>query len=936
MPNYFKLMKKIILSLSFLIAALITNAQVKFEWTKQFSGPYQNRSNIITTDARGNVYTVGYFKGAVDFDPGIGVCKLENAEGYQEDDIFISKISASGNFIWAKQIRCGQGSIYCIAIDKYENIYCTGNFYDSMDLDPSGVTYNLKSNGRNYGIFILKLNVSGNFVWAKPTGGKGDCASLSIVLDSIGNIYTTGYFEDTSDFNPDPSVKYNLSSYGKRDIFISKLDASGNFIWAKKIGGSLDDVSNEIKINKSGIFIIGHFQGIVDFDPSAATFNLMSSANSYDAYISKLDISGNFVWAKKIGGPELDIGTSLKLDTKGNIYTTGSFGGTVDFDPGAGIFNITSIGTFDFFFSKYDSDGNFIWTKYLGGGVNYPFVLRSIATDSLSNLYLVGEFWDSLDFDPSAASYVLHNSKNSYGLYILKLDAFGNFVWVVSVDGLSSGTSVAIDNLNNVITTGFFDATVDFDPGIGTFNLTSVHKAGRLNDNGETFILKLSQDSCANMAYNIDSIKNRTCGDSTSYASVSAIRGKTPYTYLWNTVPPVKDSIVKFKSAGIYSLTIKDANNCQRNTSIIISEPSSYSGFNLSTSLICDRFRPGRKGSFTAFGINDRCTPVNGSLSVVLDKLVTYNSSSLSPNKISGDTLIWNFSNLTYDSKPLNPNIYLTLDSKANENDSVCFDVTITQTEGDANSFNNKKKYCYPIRNSFDPNIKSVYPQGVCKQNYVLKNKPLTYTVQFQNTGNAEAIDIYILDTLDKNLNINSLRVIGQSHQQPITEILPGRVIKFRFDNINLADSFSDEKASHGYIIFEVMPDSTVSNGTLVNGKAGIYFDFNPPVFTNIVTNTLTKTIPSCSAGTNNPLVIQPIRIYPNPNTGSFTIEIENPANDVSIEIFKLLGKLVKTVETSASKSIYEIDLNSARGMYWVRVKNAGSVWSQKVFVQNF
>src|SRR5262249_36288313 len=160
----------------------------------------------------------------------------------------------------------------------------------------------------------------------------------SIAVDASGNVYTTGYFTGTADFDPDAGV-FNLTAAGSFDIFVSKLSASGNFVWAKVMGGGSDDLGQSISVDASGnVCTTGYFTGTADFDPGAGVFNL-TAAGYYDIFVSKLDASGNFAWAKAIGGTGGDEGYSIAIDSSGNVYTTGAFGGTVDFDPNAGVFN---------------------------------------------------------------------------------------------------------------------------------------------------------------------------------------------------------------------------------------------------------------------------------------------------------------------------------------------------------------------------------------------------------------------------------------------------------------------------------------------------------------------------------------------------------------------------------------------------------------------
>ncbi|MDQ1256134.1 MAG: hypothetical protein QG656_730, partial [Candidatus Hydrogenedentes bacterium] len=211
---------------------------------------------------------------------------------------------------------------------------------------------------------LLSLTVDaadGDFVWAKAMGGTGNEWSEDITLDNAGNVYATGYFRSTADFDPGPGI-FNLTSAGGIDVFVSKLNSTGVFVWAKAMGGTGNDFGEGIAVDSAGnVYTRGRFLGTVDFDPGAGIFNL-TQAGSSDLFVSKLDSGGNFVWAKRMGGSSIGDGDGIAVDSAGNVYTTGWFLGTVDFDPGPGTFNLTSAGN-DIFVSKLDSAGNFVWAK---------------------------------------------------------------------------------------------------------------------------------------------------------------------------------------------------------------------------------------------------------------------------------------------------------------------------------------------------------------------------------------------------------------------------------------------------------------------------------------------------------------------------------------------------------------------------------------------
>ncbi len=337
---------------------------------------------------------------------------------------------------------------------------------------------------------------SPNFEWAQNMGSTQSDKGNAIAIDSSGNVYTTGTFQGTVDFNPGAAI-YNLTAMAMSDMFISKFDSLGNFIWAKSIGGAFHDEAKSIAIDGIGnVYTTGYYSDTVDFDPGPGTFNLISAGNGI--FISKLDSSGNFLWAKSIGNinPNQWIGsTSIAVDSFNNIYTTGWFLDTVDFDPSLGTFNLTTGNGENSFILKLDSTGNFVWAKniesiQLGSSV----VANSINVDASGNIYATGNFVHIVDFDPGPGVFNLVSPNYAGNIFILKLNASGNFVWARSMWGKvgGQGFSVKSDALGNVYTSGSFRDTVDFDPGVGTYNLTSVGSDG-------IFISKL--DSLGNFVW---------------------------------------------------------------------------------------------------------------------------------------------------------------------------------------------------------------------------------------------------------------------------------------------------------------------------------------------------------------------------------------------------------------------------------------------------
>lgn len=384
---------------------------------------------------------------------------------------------------WAKSLGGTSSSDfgYSIALDASGNIYTTGSFGGIADFDPGAGTLNLTSAGES-DVFVRKFDPSGNLLWAKSFGGTYFDYGIDMSVDASGNIYITGTFTETVDFDPGAGTT-NISSMGLTDAFVEKLDASGNFIWVKTFGGTNYDGVVSICLDPSdNIYTTGYFSQTIDFDPGAGIVNLTSVGPS-DAFIQKLDPSGNLIWAKPFGGTQTEEVRKIIADSFGNIYTTGHYEGTIDFDPNPGITNLTSLGNTDVFIQKIDTSGNFIWAKSLGG-TSYDRS-SSIGSDAFGNIYTLGNFALTVDFDlgPGTANLT---SVGSLDAFVQKLDSSGNFIWAKSFGGnYILGLSIQIDESANIYTTGTFEGMVDFDPNTGEQYLAST-------GNGDVFIQKLN------------------------------------------------------------------------------------------------------------------------------------------------------------------------------------------------------------------------------------------------------------------------------------------------------------------------------------------------------------------------------------------------------------------------------------------------------------
>lgn len=498
-----------------------------WSWAKQIGGTGNDLGFTIAIDHSGNIYSTGRFEATADFDPdSIAAFNLTSGGG---SDIYVSKYDNMGNFIWAKSFEgVGADGSNSISLDDSGNIYITGWFQGVIDFDPGVGSYYLTPTAASPDIFILKLDASGNLIWVKSMGSTHNDFGTSIMIDSFGYVVITGYFQDTIDFNPDSIGIFNLyANIASNDIFILKLNNSGDFIWANSIGGALNDIAGYIATDDSGnIFITGYFEGGMDFNPdSLINFYLNSFGNS-DIFISKFDSAGNFIWAKQIGGAGIESITSIKFDLNGNIYTTGCFSSSTDFDPDTSVnFNLTSNGNKDIYILKLDNSGAFIWVKAIGG-INDE-TGSCLSLDSAENIYVTGWYEGLVDFNPGSGVFNI-NSVGNIDMYLLKFDNSGNFKWVKSAggSGAEQGISIGFDMDNNLILSGNY-----FSPSIA-IGATTLINSNNSGSDADIFFASLnvnSLDSCS--AY---FLLYPDTSQLHNWFAIAFVTGDTPYSYLWN------------------------------------------------------------------------------------------------------------------------------------------------------------------------------------------------------------------------------------------------------------------------------------------------------------------------------------------------------------------------------------------------------------------
>ncbi len=454
----------LLLLVFFLVESKQLNAQVSFQWAKSNQGLLADEATAVALDALGNVYYAGNFEGVFDLDPSAGTSTVAST-GLKDN--FIIKLNAGGNFIWGKTFSGTNNSyITDIVIDASNDIIVVGNLLGTADFDPSSSSNVLTAPGTSNAGFVCKLDMNGNFVWAKIYSSLTNSSASCVEVDAASNIYVGGNFSGTVDLDPGISNINVTTNASNSNGFISRLNASGIYLNHYTLGISSSDESvRDLKFDNTtnSLFATSFVEGLI-----SGTSNY---AGGIDVYFEKLNSNLTAVWNKQFGGTGGDYPTAVDFDSNGNVYVSGNFNGTCDFDPSTtSSFTLASFHAVysDVFVFKYDNAGNFIWAKQIGSNGLHDYCNRMIVNST--GVYFVGAFQGTSDFDPSATVVNLVSS-GGQDMYIASLDLNGNYVYAQKYgsSGVESAISIATDG-NNIYTVGHYSNSIDFDftAGINT------------------------------------------------------------------------------------------------------------------------------------------------------------------------------------------------------------------------------------------------------------------------------------------------------------------------------------------------------------------------------------------------------------------------------------------------------------------------------------
>jgi len=391
-------------------------------WLKKISSIESERVQGIFVDQQDNIYLTGDFWGTVDFDPGPGVFEMTPAFG--DGDSFYMKLNSNGEFLWAKtfgaRVFDGGNIIY---VDEFENVFIAGDFQDEInDMDPGPGVYTLPCNGYT-DIYVEKIDVEGNLVWANSFGGGYIDHLNDMVVDHSGNVYLTGSFNYTGATNTGLIFPNN----DKTDIFLFKYLPNGDLDWGYSLGSTKNDSSGELALDSAGNLLHTFYIS----DTVDVNHGVNSCYLNLGRYVQKRTPHDSLLWVKPVSYWVSD----LYVDKQDSILVTGSFSGTVNFGTSANPEIRNSDSGANGYLAKFDSEFNLGAIETIESEALNSFWEMSV--DQVGNIYLSGKYEETVDFDWSDENFELDNQD---GLaFVLRLgNPVHHFPWNPSLEYLLS------------------------------------------------------------------------------------------------------------------------------------------------------------------------------------------------------------------------------------------------------------------------------------------------------------------------------------------------------------------------------------------------------------------------------------------------------------------------------------------------------------------
>ena len=435
-------------------------------WVETYGSTGHDTPTKMATDANGNIVVVGSFVNTINFTNSASVNSITSNGN---NDAFAMKVDENGTVLWANTYGGSENDFaFDVAIDEDGNVAVAGSFSGDVDFDNSAASATLSSGGQEQG-FVAMTDENGRHAWASMNKSDGMSRNSSMAISADGSVVLSGYYTGKIDLDPSEDNAF-FNSNGAHDIFVQKLDNTGKLVWAHSYGGSEDDVYSYIDLDNNGsVIVAGEFRGTVAFKTATA-----QSFGNGDIFVLKLDASGSELFAKTVGGPEEDFASNVKVDESDNVYVTGYFRATVNFNTsGNDRDEKASAGGMDGFVLKLDNNGNYNWVESFGADLTDMATGLEIISEN--EIAISGTYSNEVDMDPSANDLLIRTPNTSgqgfvamintcANVTVKEISACDSYTW--NVNGTtyeaSSNAQVLMENINGCDSLVRLELTINY------------------------------------------------------------------------------------------------------------------------------------------------------------------------------------------------------------------------------------------------------------------------------------------------------------------------------------------------------------------------------------------------------------------------------------------------------------------------------------------
>ena len=877
-------MKPLYLTFFFLFLLLNSSAQ-EIEWQNTIGGSGDDKLYSVQQTSDKGFILGGSSSSKISGD------KTEN--GYYYEDFWIVKTDSLGNIQWQNTIGGNREDVLLSIQQTTDGGYILGGYSNSGisgDKSEASIGLNLE-----FDYWIVKTDSIGNILWQNTIGGSGEDELYSI-QQTIDGGYILGGYSDS--YISGDKTENSLFI----DYWIVKTDAIGNILWQNTIGGAIGDYLKSIQQTSDGGYILGGYS-----DSPISGDKTENSLGSTDYWIVKTDSLGTIQWQNTIGGNSTDYLSCGQLTTDGG-YILGGY----SYSPISGDKTEDHFGGYDYWIVKTDSLGTIQWQNTIGG--NQDDFFRSIQQTADGGYILGGRSFSNISGDKTENG---DGFRTDY--WIVKTDSLGNIHWQNTVLGgdqdFLSSIYPTIDG--GCLLGGYSDSNISDDKtenSIGAYDYWIV----KLADNYNFISGKVFADINSNGVQDVGELPvngRKITEQNTGRFAISDYNGNysvsvldtgnfsvSPQSIIWWNVSP-----------GSQSASFTNIHQTDSLNDFAFQPQGSFEDVCITITPL-GHFRSGFNASYMISYGNYGNTTVAPTVYFYPYSNITFQSATVTPNQIFPDSVIWNLPALTpfqTGSIIVAVNVNLGLPIGTLINSSAHIEPYLTD---DNPSCNNSNWEVYTA-GSIDPNDIIVNRSDFTTTE--LSASPwLEYIIRFQNTGNDTAFTVKILNPIDTNkLDISSIEFVNASHPVNLNWINYQRNMEFKFENILLPDSTTNEPLSHGFVHYRIQPKTTLNAGDTIPNFAAIYFDFNEPVITNTA-----KTIIVLPTGLSNPSPAPgKLLVFPNPAESKINIsniQLEN--GKTQLRLTDLYGKLL--LEKSITTTSTEISVvNLPSGLYFLQ-----------------